>query len=29
MQRYADKVVQRVLYGERTGDSDYLNTLVI
>lgn len=28
-QRHADKVVQRLYYGERTGDSEYLNTMVL
>jgi hypothetical protein len=29
VKRYSDKVVQRLFYGERTGETDYLNTLVI
>ena len=29
LKRYADRVVQRLFYGERTGETDYLNTLVV
>ena len=29
LKRYADRVVQRLFYGERTGETDFLNTLVV